>query len=160
MVNVTIICVGKLKEKFYIESCQEYEKRLKGYCKLEICQINEERLKERPSQLEIDGALKKEADQIVAKIPRGSTVIPMCIEGEQMSSETLAERFARWTVSSKPRLCFIIGGSYGLHESVKTVGDERLSMSKMTFPHHLARVMLLEQIYRCFKIEEGSSYHK
>ena len=152
MLNIRLICVGKLKEKFYLEACKEYEKRLSTMCKLEILQLDEE--PDRP------GALAKEAEKIRAAIPAGSYVIAMCIEGKPMSSTELAQTIKKAENAGKSRLCLLIGGSEGLDESLKKEADLRLSMSPMTFPHHLARVMVLEQVYRACSINAGSKYHK
>ena len=152
MQKVSVICVGKLKEKFYLEACREYEKRLGTLCRLEILQLDEE--PDRP------GALAKEAEKIRAAIPPGSYVTAMCIEGEAMSSEGLADRLRRLQNSGVSRLCILIGSSRGLDEGLKGEADLRLSMSPMTFPHHLARVMVLEQVYRGLSILAGSKYHK
>ena len=152
MLNIRLICVGKLKEKFYLEACREYEKRLSTLCRLEILQLDEE--PDRP------GSLKKEAAAIRAAIPPGSYVIAMCIEGRTMSSEDLAETLNKLQSRGVSRICILIGSSRGLDEELKGEAGLRLSMSPMTFPHHLARVMVLEQVYRAFKINEGSSYHK
>lgn len=160
MQRVTILCVGKLKEKFYIDAAAEYAKRLSRHCKLEILELPEQRLPEAPSQGEIDAALEKEAAAIREKLPKGGTLIAMCIEGRTMSSEELAQRLMQLGLSGASQLTFLIGGSVGLHPSLKQQADLRLSMSPMTFPHHLARVMLLEQIYRGYQIQEGSRYHK
>ena len=160
MVSVTLICVGKMKEKFYIEAAAEYVKRLAGYCKLNVVELPEQKLSQSPSQGEIDAALAKEAEAIRAKIPPSSSVVAMCIEGRMRSSEELAKLVADWELSSAKHLVFLIGGSFGLHPSIKNEAWVKLSMSPMTFPHHLARVMLLEQVYRAFKIQEGSGYHK
>ncbi len=160
MTDIRIICVGKLKEKFYAAAVDEYVKRLGAYCKLSILELNEERLGDRPSPAQIESALSKEGDNILSKIPSGAVVIAMCVEGNTLSSEALAKKMADWTVQGKSQFVFLIGGSYGMHPKVKQRADLRLSMSPMTFPHHLARVMVLEQIYRAFKINEGSSYHK
>ncbi|MCF0120323.1 MAG: 23S rRNA (pseudouridine(1915)-N(3))-methyltransferase RlmH [Oscillospiraceae bacterium] len=160
MVNITLICVGKMKEKHFISAADEYIKRLGAYCRLEVIELSEARLPQSPTDGEISAALKSEADAIAARIPKGAGVIAMCIEGKELSSEALSETVTRMTSSGVSKLCFIIGGSFGLHESVKKSADLRLSMSPMTFPHHLARVMLLEQIYRAFKIAEGGRYHK
>ena len=160
MVSVTLICVGKMKEKFYIEAAGEYVKRLAGYCKLNVVELPEQKLSQNPSQGEIDAALAKEAEAIRAKIPAGSSLVAMCIEGKMRSSEELAKLVADWELSSAKHLVFLIGGSFGLHPSIKNEAWVKLSMSPMTFPHHLARVMLLEQVYRAFKIREGSGYHK
>ena len=160
MVDVTVICVGKLKEKFYREAAEEYMKRLKGYCKLEVVELPEQKLPQNPSLGEIQGALEKEGDAIRAKIPPNSSVVALAVEGRMRSSEELAQLISAWTHNAAKHLVFIIGGSYGLHPSIKAGAWTTLSMSSMTFPHHLARVMLLEQIYRGFKIREGSDYHK
>ena len=160
MVSVTLICVGKMKEKFYIEAAAEYVKRLSAYCKLNIVELPEQKLPQSPTQGEIDAALAREADAIRAKLPPSSSLVAMCIEGKMRSSEELAKLVSDWEQSSAKHLVFLIGGSYGLHPSIKQEAWVKLSMSPMTFPHHLARVMLLEQVYRAFKIQEGSGYHK
>ena len=160
MIDVSVICVGKLKEKFYQDAAAEYAKRLKGYCKLNIVELAEQKLPKNPSLGEIQAALEKEGDAIRARIPPNSSVIALAIEGKPRSSEELATLLSAWSHSAAKHLVFVIGGSYGLHPSVKAGAWATLSMSPMTFPHHLARVMLLEQIYRAFKIQEGSEYHK
>ena len=160
MLAVKLICVGKMREKFYSEAFSEYEKRLKGYCRFEVCEIAEQRLSEAPGAGEIGAALQKEAAEILKNIPSDAYAVALCVEGKQFPSEGMAKLISERENSGKPKLCFIIGGSYGLHDSVKSRTDRKLSMSEMTFPHHLARVMLAEQIYRGFKINEGSRYHK
>lgn len=160
MQRVTILCVGKLKEKFYMEAVAEYTKRLSRHCKLEILELPEQRLPEDPTQGEIDAALEKEAASIREKLPKGGSIIAMCIEGKTMSSEALAKQLMQFGLNGSSQLTFLIGGSVGLHPSLKQQAHLRLSMSPMTFPHHLARVMLLEQIYRGYQILEGSRYHK
>lgn len=160
MLSVHLICVGKLKEKFYLGACDEYLKRLSAYCKLTLMELPEEKLPQNPSQAQIDAALEKEGAAIRGKIPQNSSVIAMCVEGRTRSSEELAGLFHTFEQNCAKHLVFVIGGSFGLAESLKKEAWVRLSMSPMTFPHHLARVMVLEQIYRAFKINEGSSYHK
>lgn len=160
MLNITVLCVGKLKESFYIAAVREYEKRLKGYCKLTLLELPEEKLPNAPSQAQIDAALAKEAQAIFAKLPKRAAFVALCIEGKELSSEQLAQKFQQWATSGVSAITLVIGSSYGLHPSVKGQATLRLSMSPMTFPHHLARVMLLEQVYRAFKINEGSLYHK
>ena len=160
MQKVTILCVGKLKEKFYTDAAAEYVKRLSRFCKLEIIELNEDRLPDDPSQAQIDAALAKEAEAIRAKLPSSATIIAMCVEGKTMSSEALAQLMANTASQGQSHLVFLIGGSFGMHPSVKSLASHRLSMSPMTFPHHLARVMLLEQIYRGYQINAGSRYHK
>ena len=151
MLNIKILCVGRLKEKFYIEAAKEYLKRLSAFCKIEVEEVAESKLA---------SPLEKEAESLEAKIPPSSYVIALCIEGQETDSEGFAKILENCALSGNSKLCFLIGGSTGLHERVKNRADRRLSMSKMTFPHHLARVMLLEQIYRGFQISEGGKYHK
>ena len=160
MRNVKILCVGKLKERYLSDACAEYIKRLHAFCKPEIIELPESRMPDNPSEAEIAACLKREGEEILTKIPPGAMVIPMCIEGKQLSSEELARELLSASVQGTSCVCFIIGGSWGLSEAVKSAGKLRLSMSKMTFPHQLARVMLLEQIYRAFSINAGSKYHK
>ena len=160
MQKVTILCVGKLKERFYAEAAAEYAKRLARYCRLEILELPEERLPESPSQAQIDAALEREAAAVRAKLPAGAMMITLCIEGRLRSSEELARQMAAWSSQGAGHLVFLIGGSFGLAPSLKAQAAERLSMSPMTFPHHLARVMLLEQIYRAYQINSGGKYHK
>lgn len=160
MQKVTVLCVGKLKEKFYADAAAEYAKRLSRYCKLDIIELPEERLPDDPSPALIDTALAKEAAAIRAKLPPSASLIALCVEGRMRSSEELAHLMATWANRGEKQLVFLIGGSFGLHPSIKAEAWTQLSMSPMTFPHHLARVMLLEQLYRAFKIREGSSYHK
>jgi len=160
MQKVTLLCVGKLKEKFYVEAVSEYTKRLTRHCKLEILELPEQRLSDSPSQGEIDAALEREAAAIREKLPKGGAVIAMCIEGKLMDSVELSMKLQQFANEGKSQLTFLIGGSVGLHSLLKQQADLKLSMSPMTFPHHLARVMLLEQIYRGYQILEGSKYHK
>jgi len=158
MLRVTVICVGKLKEKFYAQAAAEYVKRLGRYCKLELIELPEQRLPDGPAPAEIERALSREAEAIRGKIPPSAGVVALCIEGRLHSSQELARLLG--DQRGEKCLVFVIGGSYGLHPSVKDGARVRLSMSPMTFPHHLARVMLLEQIYRGFQILEGGKYHK
>lgn len=160
MQKVSIICVGKMKEKFYIDAAAEYVKRLSRFCKLEIIELPEDRLPDDPSQAQIDAALAKEADAIRTKLPASCYIIAMCVEGKTRSSEELARLMEESVHQGGSHLVFLIGGSFGLHPSVKALASFKLSMSPMTFPHHLARVMLLEQIYRGYQINTGSKYHK
>ena len=160
MLAVKLICVGKMRERFYIDAFEEYRKRLGAYCRLECQEIAEQRLGESPTKGEIAAALAKEGAEILKAVPADAFVAALCVEGGEMSSESFSALFAERENSGKPKICFIIGGSCGMSETVKARANLRLSMSKMTFPHHLARVMLIEQIYRAFKIAEGSRYHK
>lgn len=159
MIKCKIIALGSLKEKFFKEACAEYQKRLSRFCDLEICEIEPVRLPDNPSTGEIENALKKEADQIIKKIPQNAKVIALCVEGKEMPSEKLAAQIDEISAMGQG-ICFIIGSSYGLSNDVKKMADLRLSLSQMTFPHKLFRVMLLEQLYRGFMINQGSQYHK
>jgi 23S rRNA (pseudouridine1915-N3)-methyltransferase len=159
MIKCKIIALGSLKEKFFKEACGEYQKRLSRFCDLEICEIEPVRLPENPSAGEIENALKKEADQIIKKIPQNAKVIALCVEGKEMPSEKFAAQINEISAIGQG-ICFIIGSSYGLSNDVKKMADLRLSLSQMTFPHKLFRVMLLEQLYRGFMINQGSQYHK
>ena len=160
MQRVTVLCVGKLKERFYADAAAEYVKRLQRYCKLEVIELPEQRLPDDPSPAEIQRALRTEGAAIREKLPKGGAVVALCIEGKPCSSEELSRRMADFGVQGRTQVTFLIGGSFGLDEDVKRLADWRLSMSPMTFPHHLARVMLLEQIYRACQIAEGTKYHK
>lgn len=159
MIKITLITLGKLKEKYLRDAVDEYAKRLSRYCKLDIVELNPINLPEKPSQNEIRSALSKEAEMIEKRIAEGDAVTALCVEGKQLSSEDFAEFIEKNTDNGK-NMCFIIGSSYGLSDTVKQRATMRLSLSKMTFPHQLFRVMCLEQIYRAFKINEGSMYHK
>lgn len=160
MLSIYLVCIGRLKERFYQDACAEYLKRLSPYCKLTLLELPEERLPQSPSQGQIDAALEKEGQAIRSKLPPNTSLVCLCVEGRLRSSEELASLVQTWEHNSAKHLAFVIGGSFGLAESLKAEAWVRLSMSPMTFPHHLARVMLLEQLYRSFKIDEGSSYHK
>ncbi len=160
MISVNIICVGKLKEKYLRDASAEYIKRLTAFCKLNIIEIAPYALPDSPTQAQIDAGLEAEGKQILSKIQNGSYVYAMCIEGKQRSSEALSAEFDKLSVFGESNLTFIIGGSFGLSDAVKARADARLSMSQMTFPHQLARIMLLEQIYRAFQISTGGKYHK
>lgn len=160
MFEITLICMGKLKEKFYLSAAAEYEKRLKGYCNFHLIELPEYRLPEDPSPAEIAAGLEKEADTILAKIPKGSWFCTLTPEGKLLSSEAMAEKLKDVKLSGKSSACFLIGSSFGIAPRIKQIADMKLSMSPMTFPHHLARVMVLEQIYRAEAIQAGSKYHK
>jgi 23S rRNA (pseudouridine1915-N3)-methyltransferase len=160
MMNVTIICIGKLKEKYWQDAVKEYEKRLSAFCKLQILQLDETRIPDKPTPSQIQLGVEKEGERILSKIPAGSCVIGLCIEGKQLSSEELSAFVSKQSLEGVSHLTLIIGGSYGLSDKVKSACKLKLSFSKMTFPHQLFRVLLLEQIYRAFQIEKGSPYHK
>lgn len=160
MQKINILCVGKLKEKFYVDAAAEYVKRLSRHCKLTITELPETRLPDSPSPGDIERALLGEAQLLQSNLPKGGAIIAMCIEGKTMSSEALSEKLEQLAVTGQSQISFIIGGSVGLHPSIKEKADLKLSMSPMTFPHHMARVMLLEQIYRAYQIADGTRYHK
>lgn len=160
MLGVTFICVGKMKEKHYAAAFAEYQKRLGGFCSFELAEIDEQRLPDSPSDREMAAALEREGAEIEKRVPKGACVVAMCVEGEKMSSPALAKRMEFLASGGVSRLCFIVGGSFGLSEKLKQRADLRLSMSDMTFPHHLFRVMLAEQVYRAFMINAGTRYHK
>ena len=160
MLNIKIICVGKLKEKYWSMAAAEYVKRLDSLCRLEVEELPESRLPARPSPAEVEAALKKEGESVLLRIPAGAVTVALCVEGKALDSVRFSEFLELCALHGHSRLCFVIGGSGGLSEEVKEKADLRLSMSEMTFPHHMARVMLLEQLYRAFQIRDGSRYHK
>lgn len=160
MLTVNIIAIGRLKEEYLRRGVEEYSKRLAAFCKFNIIELDEYRLPDNPSLSQIAACINAEGEKISAKIPNGAYVFSMCIEGRQMPSESLAERIKSISLQGKSCICFIIGGSYGLAEAVKQKSDFKLSMSEMTFPHQLARLMMSEQIYRAFSINANTKYHK
>ena len=160
MFEITLIAMGKMKEKFYLSAAAEYEKRMKGYCQFKILELPESRLPENPSPAEIVAGLEKEADLILTKIPKGAWFCVMTPEGKLINSETLADKLSAVKNSGKSSACFLIGSSFGMAQRIKDKADFKLSMSPMTFPHHLARIMVLEQLYRAESIQAGSKYHK
>lgn len=160
MFEVTLIAMGKLKEKFFISAAAEYEKRLKGFCQFKLLEVPEARLPDNPSEAEIQAALNKEAEQIMNYIPKNSWFCVFTPEGKLHSSEELAKKFKDIKLSGKSSICFLIGSSFGISKKVKEKADYQLSMSPMTFPHHLARIMVMEQIYRAESIQAGTKYHK
>lgn len=159
MMRITVIALAGLKERYLKEASEEYIKRLKGYCDLKIIEIEPVRLPEKPSDSEIKAALAKESELIMKKIPQGSLTYALCIEGKQPSSEELAE-LIKADEDMGRHITFIIGSSYGLSEEIKKRADKKLSFSRLTFPHRLFRVLLLEQLYRAFRINSGGAYHK
>ena len=160
MFDITLIVMGKLKEKFYLSAAAEYEKRLKGYCSFRLLELPEHRLPENPSPAEIQAGLDKEAEMIFAKIPKNSWLCIFTPEGKILSSEEFADKLKDVKNSGKSSACFLIGSSFGISQRVKDKADFKLSMGRMTFPHHLARIMVLEQLYRAEAIQAGSKYHK
>lgn len=160
MLNVAVICVGKLKESYLREACTEYVKRLGAFCKLTIIEVEEARLPDHPSAAQIAACVENEGKRIIEKLHAGTVVIPLCIEGEQLDSTGFSREITGLAGEGASRLAFIIGGSHGLCDDLKTRAKRRLSMSRMTFPHQLARVLLLEQLYRAFQIAANGKYHK
>lgn len=160
MFDITLIVLGKLKEKFYLSAADEYAKRLRGYCSFQIVEIPEYRLPESPSAAEIAAGLEKEADLILSKLPKGAWFCIFTPEGKLLSSEAFAQKLKDVKLSGKSSACFLIGSSFGIAPRIKERADFKLSMSPMTFPHHLARIMVLEQLYRAEAIQAGSKYHK
>lgn len=160
MFHVTLITVGKCKEKFYLAAAEEYAKRLGAYCKFNLIELPETRLPEDPGQTEIQNGLAKEAELIEAQIPKGAWFCVLTPEGKTLSSEALSEKMQQVKLSGKSAACFIIGSSFGIHSRIKAMADFRLSFGPMTFPHHLMRVMALEQLYRAETITAGTKYHK
>lgn len=159
MIKVTLVTVGTLKEDYLVSAAAEYAKRLGAFCAFTHENIREERVRDESSLAAIASALDAEGERILAKMPRDSYKIALCIEGKELSSEELAATLGD-AIDKKGSLCFVIGSSHGLAENVKSACDIRLSMSRMTFPHQLARVMLLEAVYRSFTILAGKKYHK
>ena len=159
MIGVKFITLGTLKEQYLRDAAAEYEKRLSAFCKIQIVQLKEEKLPDSPSHGEIEKALEREAEKIMAEIPPRAYKIAMCVEGKQLSSEDLAEKLGE--ISERyGDVCFIIGSSHGLSDRVKKACDARISVSRLTFPHQLMRVLLLEAVYRGFNILKGTKYHK
>ncbi|MCL1832574.1 MAG: 23S rRNA (pseudouridine(1915)-N(3))-methyltransferase RlmH [Oscillospiraceae bacterium] len=147
MPTFTIIAVGRLKESYFVAAAEEYVKRIGGYAKINLIDVK-------------DGADKDTASAIIAKIPQGAYVCALCIEGRKLSSEAFSDSLSQVYHSSKKGICFVIGGSQGLSDEVKAIADMKLSMSDMTFPHRLAKIMLLEQLYRALSIQNNGKYHK
>jgi len=160
MLSISIICVGRMRESHYITAFAEYEKRLRPYCKFDVTELAEAKLPQDPTPSEVESGLAKEAPEIEKHIASGAYVIAMCIEGRQLGSGEFAGLLQKCANEGKSKLCFIIGSSFGLDTCIKKRADFCMSMSEMTFPHHLARVMLAEQIYRGIMINENSKYHK
>ena len=160
MFEITLITMGKLKEKFYLSAADEYTKRLGGYCRFQLLELPEYRLPDSPSPAEISAGLEKEAEQILARIPKNAWFCVLTPEGKEVSSEGFAQKLKEVKLSGKSSACFLIGSSFGISPRIKEKADWKLSMGKMTFPHHLARIMVLEQLYRAEAIQAGSKYHK
>lgn len=158
--NIDVIAVGKVKEKFILDGIREYVKRLKPYCNINIIEVNDEKVPEGLSEKEKEAIMLKEGSKIIDKIRKGSFIISLCIEGKQMDSVEFARYIEDVMTAGNSNITFVIGGSLGLHDDIKSISDLKLSFSKMTFPHMLMRLILVEQIYRAFKIMKGEPYHK
>ena len=158
--KIKIICAGKLKEKYLSDACGEYIKRLSRFAKLEIIEVGDEKIPDNPSQSQEIAVKKAEGEKIKTHIGAKEYIISLCVEGKEISSEELSEKISKITLSGNNTITFIIGGSLGIDDEVKNMSNFKLSFSKMTFPHQLMRVILLEQVYRAFKINANESYHK
>lgn len=159
MLNITVIAVGKIKEKYFTDAISEYSKRLGRYCKLNIVEIKDEATPDNPSDRERDAVLEKEGVRILEKLPKSAYTVALCIEGKKQTSVEFAD-FIESTANKNSEIAFIIGGSMGICDEIKKRADLKLSFSEMTFPHQLMRVILLEQVYRAFNISGGGKYHK
>lgn len=161
MIRINIICIGKIKEKYFTDAINEYAKRLSSFCKFSVIELAEERVRSNiPNAAQITEVIEAEGKEILKKVNTSDYVVAMCIEGKMMSSEELSKMLDTVSVSGKSTVDFIIGGSYGLSSEVKTRADFKLSMSRMTFPHQMARMIVSEQIYRAFEISSNGKYHK
>ncbi len=158
--KIKVICVGKLKEKYSKAAIDEYTKRLKRFCKIEIIEINDEKIPDNAKKSQEDLVLKTEGEKILKHIQKGEYIISLCVEGQNISSVDLADKIQGITLSGNSTITFIIGGSLGIYDEIKKLSDFKLSFSKMTFPHQLMRIILLEQVYRAFKINANEEYHK
>lgn len=157
--NINIICVGKIKEKYFTAAIEEYSKRLSRFSRLNIIEVADEKIPDNASEKECEIIKNKEGAKILSKLGGNEYVIAMCIEGKEISSEGLAEKIAA-TAMTTSNITFIIGGSIGLSDEVKARANHKMSFGKITLPHQLMRVVLLEQVYRAFKINNNESYHK
>ncbi len=158
--KITLVTVGKIKERFFADAIKEYEKRLSRYCRLEIVQVSDEKTPEKASEAKARQIREREGERILAQLKEGAYVIALAIEGKMASSEELGKKLEKLGITGKSQVVFVIGGSLGLSEAVLKRADEQLSFSRMTFPHQLMRVILLEQIYRSYRIIAGEPYHK
>nr|WP_330399827.1 23S rRNA (pseudouridine(1915)-N(3))-methyltransferase RlmH [Peptostreptococcus faecalis] len=160
MIKISIVCVGKIKEKYISLGIDEFKKRLSKYCKLEIIEVDDEKAPENLSDKEAELIKNKEGEVILSKIKQNSYVIALALDGKKISSPKFASEINKITVSGKSHICFVIGGSLGLSKEVLNISNYKLSFSDMTFPHQLMRLILLEQVYRCFRINNNEPYHK
>ena len=160
MLQINILYVGNIKDKFFAQAVAEYEKRLSGLCKIKNVELKEEKPPDNPSDSEIALIIRKEGDRLMENLPKKGYKIALCVEGTQLSSEELAKKIESVAVSGDSEITFIIGGAFGMDERVKKAANFRLSISKMTFTHRMMRVILEEQIYRALNILSGGHYHK
>ncbi len=160
MLNITLITVGKIKEKYFTDAITEYSKRLTRYCKLNIIELKDEPIPDNPSSREVAMILDTEGERIISKLSKNAYIVPLCIEGKKVTSKGFSDLIEKTASMGKSEIIFIIGGSMGLSQNVKSIANFKLSFSDMTFPHQLMRVILLEQLYRAFNISEGGKYHK
>lgn len=158
--NINVICIGNLKEKYWVDACAEYQKRLKRFCTFNVIELKESKLPKNASRADEELVIEREGDAILAKIGKDDYVVAMEIEGKMLDSVELSKKIQSVTLQGKSTIDFVIGGSLGLSDAVKARADYGLSFSRMTFPHQLARVMILEQVYRAFMISSNATYHK
>ncbi len=158
--QIEVICVGKLKENYLKDACLEYVKRLSRFCKINLTELKDESVRENASEAQIRQAIEEEGERILSKIHDRDYLISLCVEGKMFSSEGFADALASIEQKGAGRLVFVIGGSYGLSDKIKRRSQLKVSFSQMTFPHQLMRVILLEQVYRAYKINANESYHK
>ncbi len=157
--NITVVCAGKIKESYLREGIAEFTKRLRPYARLEVKEIQEERMKENPSESEKREVLKREGERLLRLVPEGSYLYVLDVYGKALSSEELSAELEALALSGRSHVTFLIGGAFGLSEEVRRAADRRLSFSRMTFTHQMVRLLLVEQVYRAFKISRGEKYH-
>ena len=157
--KITIVCAGKIKEKYLSAGIAEFMKRLRPFAQVEIKEIHEEKMPDEPSAAEKEQVLQKEGEKLLKLVPTGSFLFVLDVFGKEMPSEKLAEKLDRLGVQGRSNITFLIGGAFGLSKEVRAAADERLSFSQLTFTHQMVRLLLVEQIYRCFKINRGEKYH-
>lgn len=160
MLTINILCIGKIKEKYWTQAIMEYTKRLGAFCKFNIIELDEEKLPQNPSESNIRNTVEAEGRRILDAVSKGAYVISLCIEGKSVSSEELAGKLSDISLNGTSVIDCVIGGSWGLSKQVKDRADYKLSMSRMTFPHQMARVIFCEQLYRAFQISANGKYHK
>lgn len=157
--KISIVCVGKIKEKYLTEGIAEFTKRLTPYCKLETIAIGEEKMPDNPSPAEKEQVLAKETERLLNAIPQNAHVVLLDLQGKEVTSPQLADLFDEWAMAGKSHIAFVIGGAFGYTDALRKRADMRWSFSKLTFTHQMIRLLLVEQIYRAFKISRGEKYH-